>query len=435
MQSPEFENSAKGLKTKSDRDLLRLYSEQNSQEAFAELGRRYANLIYTACLRETGECTLAEDAAQGVYLLLSRKAASLKNHETLVGWLYNASRYVAANINRQERRRQRIEMTALQNSSSSVLPSNPLWEQVEPHFHDALNRLKPAEREAILLRFVQQQSFAEVGGSLGISENTARMRVTRALEKIRTYFGKVGVAVTLSALTLLLEERAAIAAPTTLLQTVSRIGSQSEIVFHNSSLSRAVRRAARTLMFAPLLKPLAVLGVGSVLLGGLVFARLARLPRLTFTEQQQLFAALGGTWQGTLEFVDDRTRRRSSYPAAVHFEALESFNTLQFTAAYQGDSHVDITTFRKDSNTGMFAVRNGGEQSSHRLTGETELVRLQDGTSAFLGKETTQQRDLRIRIAFQADTVIMEEEYRTEGAGYQFRNRFMLRRNDAIKRK
>ena len=69
--------------------------EARSETAFAELVRRYGDLVYATSLRETGDRTLAEDAAQGVFLLLSRKADALRRCETIAGWLYAASRNIA----------------------------------------------------------------------------------------------------------------------------------------------------------------------------------------------------------------------------------------------------------------------------------------------------------------------------------------------------
>ena len=161
------------------------------EEAFAELGRRYARLVFATCLRETQNRSLAEDAAQGVFLLLSQKAVSLQRLDSLAGWLYTAARHVSRNLLKQERRRERIEVRAMEDALSQPNPGNPLWEQIEPHFHAALDRLKPADRTAILLRYVQDESLAEVGTRLGIPENTARMRIHRAMEKLRAHLAQV----------------------------------------------------------------------------------------------------------------------------------------------------------------------------------------------------------------------------------------------------
>lgn len=70
------------------------------------------------------------------------------------------------------------------------------WEKLRPMLDDAMHELKEADREAVLLRYFEGRQFAEVGAKLGLNENAARMRVERALEKLRTVFLRRGVAAT-----------------------------------------------------------------------------------------------------------------------------------------------------------------------------------------------------------------------------------------------
>ena len=428
MQLHEQSDLPDNWKTKRDGELVRQYSEQKSQQAFAELTRRYANLVYTICLRETGKRETAEDAAQAVFLLLSRKAYSLKGCDTLSGWLYTASRYLAKNLTRQERRRQMTETAAMQEPVASSSSANPLWERIEPHFHDALDRLKPADRNAVLLRFVQEQSLADVGRHLGLSENTARMRVMRALDKIRDHLSKAGITVTVAALALLLEEHSAYAAPVSLVQRLSQPTSAPQSAAQNPVLSKAVRSAARWFFLSSCRKPLMILA-GGLIWGGMAAGyHLMHPPRLTPTEQARLFVALQGRWQGTLEYADDRTHQRFLYPSEVDFTGNVPNSSLQWTATYQGTSSVDTTTLRGDP-AGIVTVQNSGEQSSHRLAASGELFPLGEGGAMFQGVDTLTKRTVRIRFTVNANRVVIEEDYRSLGASvYQFRNRFTLKR-------
>jgi len=289
-------NDAAGLRGKRDGDLLRLYTAGRSQPAFAELGRRYARLVYSTCLREIGDPTLAEDAAQGVFLLLSQKSHSLVRRETLSDWLYTASRHVSRNLHKQERRRQMNQARALREAAS-ILPLedalDPLWEQAEPHLDDVLGRLKPADRQAVLLRFVQQQSLAEVGVGLGISENTARMRVQRSLEKIRTHLSRAGVVVPLALLAALLLEHSASAAPDALLRRFL-LPTSNLPANRANTLAVAVRQASLLFSFLPVLRLLVVLvvavGIAAV---SVQVQRLVSPQRLSLREQHQAFRAPG----------------------------------------------------------------------------------------------------------------------------------------------
>ncbi len=414
------------LKGKADSELIRLYAEAGFQSAFSELVRRYARLIYATCLRETQDRTLAEDAAQGVFLLLSRKAGALKRCETLAGWLYSASRYVARNLMKQERRRQRTELQAVQEVVSQNA-EDASWERIEPHLHDALAQLKPVDREAILLRFVQEQSLAEIGACFGISENTARMRVTRALEKMRGHLGKTGIVVSIAALTELWDAQTAQAIPTGIYEVGIRAGAMGAAPSTANGVANIVKRAA----LRPTRRQATGLWAGSVIgffiLAGIVANYFFTPQSLNRDEQRRLFAALGGTWQGRLEYADDKTRQHFIYPTTVIATTENQGNTLQFTATYKGTANVDITTFSRNPRTGLFLVKNAGPQSSHGLAGEGALIRLSLNEVAFQGTDIAHDREVRLRLILDVGKLTIQEEYRaSRWAKYEFRNRFSL---------
>jgi RNA polymerase sigma factor (sigma-70 family) len=208
-----------------DWQLLKEYVEHDSQPAFSSLVERYLNLVYTTCLREVGDATLAEDVTQVVFILLARKAKNLHPQTVLSGWLFQTARFSARNARKQEERwRQRTAKAAEMISNSehgaetdyeAADASSPeaFWSQVEPLIHQALTRLNEIDRNAVLLRYFQGRSLKETGDALGLSEEAARKRVARALEKMRRDFSKRGI--TLSALTLasLLSGHALQAAP------------------------------------------------------------------------------------------------------------------------------------------------------------------------------------------------------------------------------
>ncbi len=184
-----------------DCELLRHYAQTRSDEPFAELVQRHVNLVYSAALRQVnGDMHLAQDVAQTVFTDLARKAGSLARRASLTGWLYTSARFAAAKIVRTEnRRRDREEefmREPIQNSETGVSPvqSAPAdWEKLRPALDDAMHGLKETDREAVLLRYFENQPFAEVGVRLGLNENAARMRVERALEKLRAVFAKQGI--------------------------------------------------------------------------------------------------------------------------------------------------------------------------------------------------------------------------------------------------
>jgi RNA polymerase sigma factor (sigma-70 family) len=179
-----------------DCELLRRYAGTRSEEAFAELVRRHVNLVYSAALRQVnGDAHLAQDVAQTVFTNLARKAAPLSRREVLTGWLYTSAHFAAAKIVRTENRRRDREEEFMREPISETAPELD-WEKLRPTLDEAMHELKEADREVILQRYFENRAFAEIGARCGLNENAARMRVERALGKLRAVFLRRGIAAT-----------------------------------------------------------------------------------------------------------------------------------------------------------------------------------------------------------------------------------------------
>jgi RNA polymerase sigma factor (sigma-70 family) len=196
-----------------DRQLLSRYVEDASEAAFRELVARHVDLVYSVALREVrGDEHLAHDVAQVVFIDLARKARSLRHDVVLAGWLHRATCYAARQTLRAQRRRQaREEQAIAMNTTHS--DSQADWEQVAPEIDRALDRLNRTDRDALVLRYFSQSSFAAIGAALGSNEDTARKRVTRALAKLRSLLERRGVTTSATALSALLAANAVQAAP------------------------------------------------------------------------------------------------------------------------------------------------------------------------------------------------------------------------------
>src|ERR1041385_2869955 len=178
-----------------DTQLLREFAERQSEAAFNELVKRRVNLVYSVALRLTGNPHYAQEITQAVFIILARKAASLGRKTILSGWLYQTARLTAANFLRTERRRSAREQEAyMQSLPNESAPD--VWPQIAPLLDDAMAKLGEKDRDAVVLRFFDGKSLGEVGTTLGTSEDAAKMRVNRALEKLRKIFTKRGVTLT-----------------------------------------------------------------------------------------------------------------------------------------------------------------------------------------------------------------------------------------------
>ena len=184
----------------SDIDLLKRFITDESDEAFASIVERYINLVHSVALRHTSNPHHAEEITQAVFIILARRAASLDPRTVLSGWLYHAARLTAANFVRSETRRSKREQEAFMQSGAEARSSPPIWAELSPVIDAAMARLRPTDREALLLRYFQNKSLREVGQALGIEERAAQKRVGRALEKLRSVFARWGVVASTSAI-------------------------------------------------------------------------------------------------------------------------------------------------------------------------------------------------------------------------------------------
>ncbi len=199
----------------SDSELLRRYVEERSEAAFTTLVKRHIGLVYSVALRRVGDDThLAEDVAQRVFSDLARKASSLTERATLSGWLYASSHRASASAVRGEQRRKARETEAHFMETTFTDPApHADWAELRPVIDDAIVSLKDEEREAIALRYFENRSFAEIGTPLRVTEEAARKRVDRAIDKLRARLARRGVTSTAAIVGVALASVGAASAP------------------------------------------------------------------------------------------------------------------------------------------------------------------------------------------------------------------------------
>ena len=198
-----------------DTELLRRYVESRDEAAFSELVRRHVDLVHSVALRQVnGDAHLAADVTQAVFTDFARKAATLGSHRVLTGWFFTSARFAAAKAVRSEQRRHAREQEAHIMQENSSDPNATLdWERVRPVLDEAIAELRDDDREAVLLRFFEARDYASIGAKLNLNDNTARMRVERALDRLRGVLERRGVTSTSGALAIALANQAVFAAP------------------------------------------------------------------------------------------------------------------------------------------------------------------------------------------------------------------------------
>lgn len=202
-----------------DSELLSDYALERDEAAFQQFVERYLDFVYSTALRRlNGDKSGAEEVTQNVFLVAARKARALAAHPAVAGWLYRTATQTADNVRRSEIRRKARELEAAQMNSGDA--DDSLVEQVLPLLEDAMQELAEPERLLVLSRFFLKKPMRELATSLGISEAAAKMRVSRAVEQLRSSFARRGLICSAAVLTGLLEQKAVHAAPAALLTAI-----------------------------------------------------------------------------------------------------------------------------------------------------------------------------------------------------------------------
>jgi uncharacterized protein (TIGR03435 family) len=253
-----------------DMALLREYAGRNSETAFEELVARRVGFVYSAALRQVRDSHRAEEITQAVFIILAQKAGKISDKTILAGWLFKTTRYAAIaqtrEIVKRSLRTATLEKEFQMQTELQSAATDPLWEQMSPLLDEALAALGETDRQAVLLRFFENKSLAEVGRHLGTGEDTARKRVARALEKLHRYFRKRGVLSTTAIIAVALAANSVQAAPMTLAKTVTAVALAKGAAASGSTLT--LIKGALKIMAWTKAKTTIVVGVSLLLAAG-----------------------------------------------------------------------------------------------------------------------------------------------------------------------
>jgi RNA polymerase sigma factor (sigma-70 family) len=243
-----------------DWQLLREYVDRGSEPAFTALVKRHLNLVYSAARRRLGDSHAAEEVAQSVFCLLASKARRLGPDTALVSWLYQTACFKASKHWRGETRRRQREQEAALMSAATTDETHAAWLELAPHLDDAMNDLAEQDRVAILQRFFQGKPLREVGEALGIGEDAARMRVNRALEKLRSLLESKGAVCSSAVLATALSGQAVEAAPASVAHSVQTAALAAAKIASAPSLLITIL----TFMAKAKMKSIGLIGIGVV---------------------------------------------------------------------------------------------------------------------------------------------------------------------------
>ena len=269
-----------------DMKLVQEFARSNSEQAFATLVSQHLNLVYSVALRQVRDANLAEEITQTVFIILARKAKSLRPKTILASWLCRTARNVSADTLKTQRRRQFREQESHMQSLLNE-PDSTAWSHIAPLLDEALNCLGEKEHDAVVLRFFKGQELKEIGLVMGTTEDGARMRVNRGLEKLRRYLTKRGVSLSAAVIAAAVSANSVQAAPAALIPVLTK-GAIAGTAAPVTALA-----TTKALVFVTLQKPI----VGAVLILLLLWAAGSAIfmwPPLSYYAGEPLYSCFEG---------------------------------------------------------------------------------------------------------------------------------------------
>ena len=219
-----------------DMELVRGYEVHQSEAAFETIVSRHINLVYSAAVRQVHDPHLAEEITQAVFVLLAQKAGRLGPRTILASWLYRTARYAAADALKARRRREQREHEASMLDALNEA-ADETWAHIEPLLDGAMEKLGEKDHSALVLRFFENRNYQEVGAALGMSEAAAKMRVHRALEKLRSIFKQQGIRLTTAIIAGTIATHSVQAAPMALAKPVAAVATANGVGASASTLT------------------------------------------------------------------------------------------------------------------------------------------------------------------------------------------------------
>ena len=296
---PTLERALKDLETLfaggtvgalADGELLERFVSRRDEAAFEALVKRHGPMVLQVCRGVLADAHEAQDAFQATFLVLARRAGSIRKRESVASWLFGVAGRIAARARVAAARRQKHESGAAEEAARCGRSSGPTWPENEQErheldlaaaLHEELSRLPEKYREPVVLCYLEGRTYREVADRLRRPIGTVKVRLSRARGLLRGRLTRRGLGLPAGLTAIELGTRSASAAVPAFLvrravETVTRFGAGR--LATGATVQPAVELAAgllRTMTMTKTLKAASlVLAFGVIALGAGVLARI-----------------------------------------------------------------------------------------------------------------------------------------------------------------
>jgi RNA polymerase sigma factor (sigma-70 family) len=265
-----------------DREFLERFVKTRDESAFAAIVERHGPMVLDVCRRVVHDLQEAEDACQATFLVLARKAGSLRRPELLANWLHGVAYRSARKIQRQTSRHRAHAMkgTAMQTTDATA---EVIWQDLRPVIDEELDRLPAKCRAAVVLCYLEGLKAEEAARQLGCPRGTILSRLARARERLRAGLSKRGLVLTAGFLGVLLARKASASnsLPSVFVQSTATAACRFAAVENipTTGIRERAAKAAQGVLTGMLLAKIRI-GVGWLLVAGLVLFSTAMAVRL-----------------------------------------------------------------------------------------------------------------------------------------------------------
>ncbi len=313
-------SSTARLDNLSDRALIECFTSQGDDDAFAALVRRHGPMVLRVCQCVLQDAHTAEDTFQATFLVLSRKAASLRCADTLGGWLHGVAFRLAQNARTQRARRQKHESQVVVERQADDPLAELTVREAQAILDEELARLPEKYRAVLVLCCLEGRTREEAARQLGWSSSLVKSRLEQGRERLRSRLSRRGL--TLSAAlgaTLLTAEAAPAALPAVLVRAALQAAQA------NNGVSASVALLAESALASTAIGKGKIVVVGLMLLTGALAAGLGAFAPPQLEEKPTIAKA-----PQTSQAEEQRLTRTDRYGDSLPLGALARLGTQRW---------------------------------------------------------------------------------------------------------